>query len=80
MSDRLVQLATNLEKVLGKRARSIETALGEVTIVVNADSYFESVMLLLGVVNVLVLSAIYYQLRTTGVCASEYLHPTIVIH
>ena len=46
MSDRLVQLATNLEKVLGKRARSIETALGEVTIVVNADSYFESVMLL----------------------------------
>ena len=46
MSDRLVQLAANLEKVLGKRARSIETALGEVTVVVNADTYFESVMLL----------------------------------
>jgi NADH-quinone oxidoreductase subunit C len=39
MSDRLVQLAANLEKVLGKRARSIETALGEVTVVVNADAY-----------------------------------------
>jgi len=46
MSDRLVQLAANLEKVLGKRARSIETALGEVTVVVNADTYFESAMLL----------------------------------
>ena len=42
MSDRLVQLAANLEKVLGKRARSIETALGEVTVVLNADTYFES--------------------------------------
>ena len=46
MSDRLVQLAVNLEKVLGKRARSIETTLGEVTVVVNADTYFESAMLL----------------------------------
>ena len=46
MSDRLVQLAANLEKVLGKRARSIETALGEVTVVLNADTYFESAMLL----------------------------------
>ena len=46
MSDRLVQLAANLEKVLGKRAHSIEIALGEVTVVVNADTYFESAMLL----------------------------------
>jgi NADH-quinone oxidoreductase subunit C len=46
MSDRLIQLAANLEKVLGKRARSIEIALGEVTVVVNADTYFESAMLL----------------------------------
>ncbi len=46
MSDRLVQLAANLEKVLGKRARSIEIALGEVTVVVNTDTYFESAMLL----------------------------------
>ena len=46
MSDRLNQLAANLEKVLGKRVRSIETALGEVTVVVNADTYFESAMLL----------------------------------
>jgi NADH-quinone oxidoreductase subunit C len=46
MSDRLAQLAANLEKVLGKRAQSIEIALGEVTLVVNADTYFESAMLL----------------------------------
>ncbi len=46
MSDRLVQLAANLEKVLGKRALSIETALGQVTVVLNADTYFESAMLL----------------------------------
>ena len=46
MSDRLVQLAANLEKVLGKRVRSIATALGEVTVVLNADTYFESAMLL----------------------------------
>ena len=46
MSDRLTQLAANLEKVLGKRAQSIEIALGEVTVVVNADTYLESAMLL----------------------------------
>ncbi|OWF65843.1 NADH-quinone oxidoreductase subunit C [Polynucleobacter hirudinilacicola] len=46
MSDRLVQLAANLEKVLGKRIHSVQIALGEVTVVVNADTYFESAMLL----------------------------------
>ena len=46
MSDRLVHLAANLEKVLGKRIQSIETALGEVTVVVNADTYLESALLL----------------------------------
>ncbi|QWD74995.1 NADH-quinone oxidoreductase subunit C [Polynucleobacter sp. TSB-Sco08W16] len=46
MSDRLNQLVANLEKVLGKRAQSIETALGEVTVVLNADTYFESALLL----------------------------------
>ena len=46
MSDRLVQLAANLEKVLGKRIYSVQIALGEVTVVVNADTYFESAMLL----------------------------------
>jgi NADH-quinone oxidoreductase subunit C len=46
MSDRLVQLAANLEKVLGKRAQSIEIALGEVTVVIKADAYLESAMLL----------------------------------
>ena len=46
MSDRLVQLAANLEKVLGKRIQSVEIALGEVTVVVNADTYLESALLL----------------------------------
>ncbi|MBU3550643.1 NADH-quinone oxidoreductase subunit C [Polynucleobacter sp. MWH-Berg-3C6] len=46
MSDRLVQLAANLEKVLGKRIHSVQVALGEVTVVVNADTYLESAMLL----------------------------------
>ncbi|QWD97740.1 NADH-quinone oxidoreductase subunit C [Polynucleobacter sp. MG-5-Ahmo-C2] len=46
MSYRLVQLAANLEKVLGKRIQSVQIALGEVTVVVNADTYFESAMLL----------------------------------
>ena len=46
MSDRLIQLAANLEKILGTRAQSIEIALGEVTVVVHADTYFESAMLL----------------------------------
>jgi NADH-quinone oxidoreductase subunit C len=46
MSDRLIQLAANLEKVLGKRIQSIETALGEVTVVLHAASYTESALLL----------------------------------
>jgi NADH-quinone oxidoreductase subunit C len=46
MSDRLIQLDANLEKVLGTRAQSIHTALGEVTVVVNAETYFETAMLL----------------------------------
>lgn len=46
MSDRLIQLVANLEKVLGTRAQSIHTALGEVTVVVNAKTYFETAMLL----------------------------------
>jgi NADH-quinone oxidoreductase subunit C len=46
MSDRLNQLAANIDKVLGKRLHSIEIALGEVTIVLNADTYYESALLL----------------------------------
>ena len=46
MSDRLVLLAANLEKVLGKRIQSVENALGEVTVVLNADTYFESALML----------------------------------
>ena len=46
MSYRLIQLVANLEKVLGTRAQSIHTALGEVTVVVNAETYFETAMLL----------------------------------
>ena len=46
MSDRLVQLAANLEKVLGQRIQSVEVALGEVTVTVKADTYFESALML----------------------------------
>ena len=46
MSDRLTILAASLDKVLGNRAQSIEIALGEVTVVLSADTYFESAMLL----------------------------------
>ena len=46
MSDRLVQLAANLEKVLGKRIHSVEIALGEVTVVLKADTYFEAALML----------------------------------
>ena len=46
MSDRLNQLAANLERVLGKRVQSIEIALGEVTVTLNADTYYEAVLLL----------------------------------
>ncbi|WP_353433266.1 NADH-quinone oxidoreductase subunit C [Polynucleobacter sp. MWH-UH23A] len=46
MSDRLVQLATNLEKVLGQRIQSVEIALGEVTVTVKADAYLESALML----------------------------------
>lgn len=46
MSDRLIQLVANLEKVLGTRTQSIHTALGEVTLVVNAETYFETAVLL----------------------------------
>ena len=46
MSDRLIQLVANLEKVLGTRTQSIHTALVEVTLVVNAETYFETAVLL----------------------------------
>ncbi len=46
MSDRLNQLAANLERVLGKRVHSIEIALGEVTVTLNADTYYKSALLL----------------------------------
>jgi len=46
MSDRLNQLAANLERVLGKRVHSIEIALGEVTLTLNADTYYEAALLL----------------------------------
>lgn len=46
MSDCLVLLAANLEKVLGKRIQSVEITLGEVTVVLNADTYFESALML----------------------------------
>jgi NADH-quinone oxidoreductase subunit C len=46
MSDRLTVLAANLERVLGKRVHSVSVALGEVTIVVEAETYLDVARLL----------------------------------
>ncbi len=43
---RLEQLQTTLQTVLGDRLRSIKNALGEITIEVAADRYFEAMRLL----------------------------------
>lgn len=46
MADRLITLVANLEKVLDKRALSVSVALGEVTLVVQADAYLDVAKLL----------------------------------
>jgi len=46
MSDRLNQLAANIERVLGSRVHAIEIALGEVTVTIHADAYYEAALLL----------------------------------
>jgi NADH-quinone oxidoreductase subunit C len=43
---RLEQLQTTLQNVLGDRLRSIKNALGEITVELAADRYFESMRLL----------------------------------
>ncbi|MDP3620617.1 MAG: NADH-quinone oxidoreductase subunit C [Polynucleobacter sp.] len=46
MSDRLVQLQAQLERALGARAKSITLALNELTLVVDANDYLETALIL----------------------------------
>ena len=46
MSERLNHLATTIQNVLGARAKSVEVALNEVTLVVAAEDYFTAALML----------------------------------
>lgn len=46
MSERLIQLQGQLERALGTRAKSITLALNELTLVVDANDYLESALIL----------------------------------
>ena len=46
MSDRLMQLQSNVERALGARVQSITLALNELTVVLPADTYLESALIL----------------------------------
>ena len=46
MSERLNHLATTIQNVLGARAKSVEVALNEVTLVVAAQDYFTAALML----------------------------------
>jgi NADH-quinone oxidoreductase subunit C len=46
MSDRLNQLQSHVERALGGRVQSITLALNELTVVLRADAYFESALIL----------------------------------
>ena len=46
MSDRLNQLQSHVERALGGRVQSITLALNELTVVLRADTYLESALLL----------------------------------
>ena len=46
MSERLNHLATTIQNVLGARAKSVEVALNEVTLVVAAEDYFTAALIL----------------------------------
>ena len=46
MSDRLIQLQSNVERALGARVQSITLALNELTVVLRADTYLESALIL----------------------------------
>ena len=46
MSERLIQLQSHVERALGARVQSITLALNELTVVLRADTYFESALIL----------------------------------
>ena len=46
MSDRLIQLQSQVERALGARVQSITLALNELTVVLRADTYLESALIL----------------------------------
>ena len=46
MSERLIQLQSHVERALGARVQSITLALNELTLVLRADTYLESALIL----------------------------------
>jgi NADH-quinone oxidoreductase subunit C len=46
MSERLIQLQSHVERALGARVQSITLALNELTVVLRADTYLESALIL----------------------------------
>jgi NADH-quinone oxidoreductase subunit C len=46
MSDRLIQLQSHVERALGARVQSITLALNELTVVLHAETYLESALIL----------------------------------
>jgi NADH-quinone oxidoreductase subunit C len=46
MSERLIQLQSHVERTLGARVQSITLALNELTVVLRADTYLESALIL----------------------------------
>ena len=46
MSERLIQLQSHVERVLGARVQSITLALNELTVVLRAETYLESALIL----------------------------------
>jgi NADH-quinone oxidoreductase subunit C len=46
MSERLIQLQSNVERALGARVQSITLALNELTVVLRADTYLEAALIL----------------------------------
>jgi len=46
MSDRLIQLQSHVERALGGRVQSITLALNELTVVLRAETYLESALIL----------------------------------
>ena len=66
MSERLIQLQSHVERALGARVQSITLALNELTVVLRADTYLESALILrddpaLGFEQLIDLCGIEYQ-------------------